>query len=72
MTDKEFDEKCMKERTINIAPTVSIIKQASEIKSLANQYKSSSMYFLEGAKNLLKSNTPLLSILLGYFAEYWL
>jgi len=66
--DKEFEDKCMKERMLKVAPTVTIIRQEEEIKSLANHHKNSSEYFLEGARSLLRSNTPLLAVLLGYFA----
>lgn len=68
MTNKKFEDKCMKERTLKIAPTVTIIKREEEIKSLADQHENSSAYFLEGTQALLKSNTPLLAILTGYFA----
>lgn len=66
--DKEFEDKCLKERTIVIKPTVSIIKRVDQIKSLAKQHKNNSEYFLEGTTVLLKSKTPLLAILTGYFA----
>jgi len=57
--DKEFEDKCLKERTIKIPPTVTIIKQEEEKTSLSNQHKNNSEYFLEGSQNLLKSITPL-------------
>lgn len=68
MMDKEFEDKCLKERTTLIKPTVTIIKRAEQIKSLAEQHKNNSEYFLEGSKALLSSSTPLLAILTGYFA----
>lgn len=66
--DKELEEKCLKKRTITISPTVTIIEQKEEAQSLFNRHKNSSEYFLEGTKTLLKSSTPLLAILIGYFA----
>ena len=68
LIDKEFENKCLKERTIKISPTVTFIEQEGEKRLLVNQHKNNSNYFLEGAQNLLKSSTPLLSILMGYFA----
>jgi len=68
MIDKEFEDKCLKERTVLIKPTVIKIERVDLKMSLANQHKNNSKYFLEGAQVLLKSNTPLLAILLGYFA----
>ncbi len=66
--DPEFDNKCLKERNITIKPTVTEIKRPELIIQIANQHQNSSAYFLEGAQALLKSNTPLLAILIGYFA----
>lgn len=68
MIDREFAEKCLKERMVKVPPTVTVIPQEEAIQSLAKQHKNNSEYFLEGAQNLLKSSTPLLAILLGYFA----
>ncbi len=68
MVDKDFEEKCLNKRTINVSPTVTIIEQEEEKQSLANKHKNNSEYFLDGVQNLLKSNTPLLAILMGYFA----
>src|SRR3989344_2441488 len=68
MNDAEFEEKCLKKRTITILPTVTTLKEEEQIKALAQQHKSNSEYFLQGAKSLLKSDTPLLAILIGYFA----
>ena len=68
MRDREFEEKCLKGRIVKIPPTVTIILQEEEIKSLARQHKNNSEYFLESAQNLVKSSTPLPAILLGYFA----
>ena len=66
--DKEFEEKCLKERTIKQSPTVTVIKRKELMKSIAEQHKNSSEYFLEAAKTLLESNTPLVSCIIGYFA----
>jgi len=66
--DKEFEDKCLNERTVTIKPTVVMIKRPELIAPIANQHKNNSDYFLEGSQNLLKSNTPLLAILMGYFA----
>ena len=68
MVDTEFTEKCMKARTITIPPTVAAISRGELAKSLAEQHQNNSEYFIEGAKNLVNSNTPLLVILVGYFA----
>lgn len=68
MADKEFTEKCMKTRTITILPTVTLISRGEQTKSLAQQHQNNSKYFMEGAKNLVNSNTPLLVALVGYFA----
>ncbi len=66
--DQEFQEKCLQERTVKIPPMVTIIEQEEKRQSLATQHKNNSDYFLEGAQNLLKSSTPSLSILVGFFA----
>ena len=66
--DKEFEEKCLKERTIKQKPTVSIIERKEMINSLAEQHKNNSDYLLEATKTLLESNTPLASYITGYFA----
>src|SRR3989338_10691312 len=68
MIDKEFEEKCLNERTTTMLPAVTTLKEEEQIGALAHQHKNNSGYFLEGAQNLLKSSTPLLAILLGYFA----
>lgn len=66
--DKEFEEKCLKERTIKQKPTVTILQRKEMIGSIAEQHKNSSEYFLEAAKTLAESNTPLVSNIVGYFA----
>lgn len=66
--DEEFEEKYLKKRTVTISPTVTVIKQEEQKQSLVRQHQNSSEYFLEGTQNLLKSNTPLLAVLVGFFA----
>ena len=66
--DSEFESKCLKERNITIKPTVTVIRRPELIAPIAEQHKNNSEYFLEGAQILLKSSTPLLAILMGYFA----
>lgn len=66
--DREFQEKCLQEREIKVSPAVKILEQEVERQALAKQHQNNSDYFLEGAQNLLKSSTPSLSILVGFFA----
>ena len=66
--DKEFDEKCLSERTITQKPSVSRIQEKRTMQSIAEQHKSNADYFLECAKNLLNSTTPLAAVLIGHFA----
>ena len=66
--DKEFMENCMSRRTKVIDPSATEISNPVEINNLSKSHKLLSSYFLEGAKSALASTTPLLSILLGYFA----
>lgn len=66
--DREFENKCMRERTRTEPPSVTVVKQEKTMQALADQHKNNSEYFLEGAQNLLKSSTPLLAILVGFFA----
>ena len=68
MIDKEFDEKCLQERTIISKPSVKIIRDERSKQQIADKHNENSEYFLEGAKNLLNTNTPLLSVVVGYFA----
>lgn len=44
------------------------MKRKEDINSLAEKHKNSAEYFIDGAKFMLQSKTPLLAILLGYFA----
>ncbi len=67
-TDKEFEEKCLSKRTITQDASVSIIHEKKTMQSIAEQHKSNSDYFLECAKNLLGTSTPLAAILIGHFA----
>ena len=66
--DKEFDEKCLSERTITQKPSVSRIQEKRTMQSIAEQHKNNSEYFLECAKNLLGTSTPLAAVLIGHFA----
>lgn len=66
--DKEFEEKCLSERTITQKPSVSLIAEKGLRGIAAEQHKSNAEYFLECAKNLLGSSTPLAAVLIGHFA----
>ena len=66
--DKEFEEKCLSKRTIAQEPSVTKIQEKSKMQSIAEQHKNNSEYFLECAKNLLSSSTPLAAVLIGHFA----
>ena len=66
--DKEFDEKCLGKRTISQKPSVIRIQEKRAMQSLAEQHKNNAEYFLECAKNLLGSSTPLAAVLIGHFA----
>lgn len=66
--DKEFEEICMKRKTKEIEPSVFEITNPLQITSLAKSCSKLSAYFLSGAKHMLESDSPLLSILLAYFA----
>lgn len=63
----EFEEKCLRERTITQKPSVSLIEKKELIESLAEQHKNNSEYFFECAKNLTETSTPLAAILMGHF-----
>src|SRR3989344_8520605 len=66
--DKEFEESCMKRKTKEIEPSVFEVTNPLQITSLAKSCSKLSNYFLGGAEHMLNSNSPLLSILLAYFA----
>ena len=66
--DKEFEEKCLSERTITQKPSVSKIQEKKTMQSIAEQHNSNADYFLECAKNLLNSTTPLAAVLIAHFA----
>src|SRR3989338_3012888 len=68
MIDNEFDEKCLQKRTVASGPSVKIIQDEKIKNQIANQHNENSRYFLEGARNLLNTNTPLLAVVVGYFA----
>lgn len=66
--DKEFEETCMKRRTKEIEPSAVEVINLIQIGNLAKSSSMLSAYFLNGAEYILNSNSPLLSILLAYFA----
>jgi uncharacterized protein (UPF0332 family) len=66
--DKEFEEKCLNKRTVILEATASRILEKKVMELIAGQHKSSSAYFLECAKNLSQSSTPLAAVLIGHFA----
>ncbi|MBI1935869.1 hypothetical protein HYS31_05500 [Candidatus Woesearchaeota archaeon] len=66
--DKEFEEKCLLTRNVTLEPTVTEVKDERSKQFLAEQHKGNSEYFLECAKNLLRSTTPLAAVLIGHFA----
>jgi len=66
--DKEFEENCMKRRTKEIEPSVFEIHDPVQISNLAKSHKTLSSYFFTGAESILSSTSPLLTILLAYFA----
>ena len=66
--EKEFEEKCLSRRTTTQEPSVRRIAEETFRETIAEQHKSNATYFLEGVKNVVKSQTPLLAILIGHFA----
>ncbi|MEK6967581.1 MAG: hypothetical protein AABX51_03040 [Nanoarchaeota archaeon] len=66
--DKEVEEKCLAKRTVTIEPSASRISKKEIRNSLAAQHKNNSEYFLECAKNISKSSTPLAAVLIAHFA----
>ena len=66
--DKEFEETCMKKRVKEIEPSVVEVTNPVQIANLAKSTSKLSSYFLSGAEYMLQGNSPLLSILLAYFA----
>src|SRR3989344_788147 len=66
--DKEFEEKCMSVKQITMLPTVTKIQDTTILQRLAQQHHNNAAYFLESAKNMLNSTTPLAAIILAYFA----
>jgi len=59
---------CMTKRTKEIKPSAVEVSNPVEIGNIARMHKSLCHYFLAGAKSISSSETPLLAILLGYFA----
>ncbi len=66
--DEEFEERCMSIRQITQQPTVTKIQDAAILQRLAQQHQNNASYFLESAKNMLNSTTPLAAVVLAYFA----
>lgn len=66
--DKEFKDMCMLKRTKEIEPSAVEISNPVEISNLAKSHKILGSYFLKGAESILNSDSPLLAILLAYFA----
>src|SRR3989338_8023451 len=66
--DAEFEEKCMGIKQITIQPTVTKIEDVTVLQRLAQQHHNNAAYFLESAKNMLNSTTPLAAIILAYFS----
>ena len=66
--DKEFEDKCLIKRAVTLEPTVSKIEDDRIIQHTSKQHKNNAEYFLECAKNLLGSSTPLAAVLIGHFA----
>ncbi len=66
--DKEFMEKCLSKRMIVQEPSVKEIVRKEARVSIAEQHKNNAEYFLNGAKFLLNSPTPLLAVLIGHFS----
>lgn len=66
--DNEFKEMCMNKRIREIEPSAVEISNPVEISNLAKSHKTLSNYFLKGAEPVLSSISPLLAILLAYFA----
>ena len=63
----DFDD-CLKEKIKLIKPSAEILKTPVDINREASIQKLGSSYFLDGAKFLSATQTPLLSIIIGYFA----
>ncbi len=66
--DTDFEERCLKQRTIVQQPGVKKIENMKTMQRLAEQHSNNSAYFLESAHNLLSTSTPLAAVILAYFA----
>ncbi|HLC96163.1 MAG TPA: hypothetical protein VJH97_02485 [Candidatus Nanoarchaeia archaeon] len=66
--NKEFEDICMKKRIKEIEPSAVFITSPVRISNLAISCSQLSTYFLYGAEDMLTGRSPLLAILLGYFA----
>src|SRR3989344_8963289 len=58
----------MKKRVKEIEPSVTEITNPLQIANLARSSSTLCTYFLDGAEHILNSTSPLLTILLAYFA----
>jgi len=58
----------MKKRVKEIEPSVTEITNPLQIANLARSSSTLCTYFLDGAEHILNSTSPLLSILMAYFA----
>lgn len=65
--EEEWQSECMEEREITVEAGAETIGE-TERKRIAHRKKHNSKYFLESAKNLLKTNTPQSAVVLAYFA----
>jgi uncharacterized protein (UPF0332 family) len=61
--DKKFEKECMSNEKKVVAFSSSV-----ESNKKIKEHNSNSEYFLESAQNLLKSTTPNVAVLLGFFA----
>lgn len=66
--DKEFEDMCMKKRMKEIEASAVKINNPVEIDKLIRSHKKLGSYFLTGARSIIDSESPLLAVLLGYFA----
>ncbi|MBI4440193.1 hypothetical protein HY638_04445 [Candidatus Woesearchaeota archaeon] len=66
--DNEFMEKCLSKRTVAQEASARRIENKRTMHAVAEQHGNNAEYFLECAKNLVDSNTPLAAILISHFA----
>ena len=68
MTNKEFNEKCLKDRTVQKPAAVKIVGSDRDRDFLFKRALDNSDYFLKGTKVIAKSDAPYLAFILGFFA----